>query len=316
MGSVVSMGVPQGSILGPFLFLIYINDLPYFVKDTHEIVLFADDTSLIFKIKRQQLTCDEVNKAISEVVNWFTVNNLLLNAKKTKCLNFSLPNVRPAPTNIQVKGESLDLVDSTVFLGITLDNKLQWGPHIDKLAKRLSSAAYAVKKIRDISDEATARLVYFSYFHSIMSYGILLWGHAADWPNIFILQKRAIRAIYKLRPKTSLRDKFKDIDIMTMPSQYIYENIIYVHKNIHLFKKNSDIHSFNTRNKDKLVTTTSRLHKAHKSFMGQCVHFYNKVPTDIQNLPFNKFKVTIKNKLCKKGYYCVSDYENDKSPWE
>ncbi|CAF4947562.1 unnamed protein product [Pieris macdunnoughi] len=98
-----------------------------------------------------------------------------------------------------INGEELNLDDTTVFLGITMDSKLQWSPHINGLAKRLSSAAYAVKKIRSLTDVDTARLVYFSYFHSLMTYGLLLWGHAADVETIFILQKRAIRAIYNLK---------------------------------------------------------------------------------------------------------------------
>ncbi|GBP14679.1 Probable RNA-directed DNA polymerase from transposon BS [Eumeta japonica] len=180
-GSIVHMGVPQGSILGPFLFLVYINDLPSLVKDAHEIVLFADDTSLLFKVKRQQPTYDDVNNAISKVEKWFTANNLLLNEMKTKCIRFSLPNVRHGSGTISVRNKELEFVNSTVFLGITLDDRLQWGPHISKLAKRLSSAAYAVKKMRNLSDVETARLVYFGCFHSLMSYGILHW----ETPRIF-----------------------------------------------------------------------------------------------------------------------------------
>ncbi|GBP62705.1 Protein kinase C-like 3 [Eumeta japonica] len=93
--------------------------------------------------------------------------------------------------DVNVRNKELEFDNSTVFLGITLDNKLQWGPHISKLAKRLSSAAYAVKKMRNLSDVETARLVYFGCFHSLMSYGILLWGNAADIHRIFVLQKRA-----------------------------------------------------------------------------------------------------------------------------
>lgn len=313
-GSDVSIGVPQGSILGPFLFLVYINDLPSLVKN--EVVLFADDTSLLFKVKRRQHSFDEVNNAISEIVDWFTVNNLLLNEKKTKCVYFTLSPVTRPLNSVIVKNKILDLEDTAVFLGITLDAKLQWGPHIEKLSKRLSSAAFAVKKIRLITDVETARLVYFSYFHSLMTYGILLWGHAADIKSIFVLQKRAIRAIYKLRPRTSLKEKFKEIDILTLASQYIYENLLYVKKNIGLFRKNSDRHAVNTRNKNKLCSHVSRLRKVTKSFKGQCIRFYNKIPIDIQNLPFDDFKSLIKRKLCKKGYYEVSEYLDDVNAWE
>ena len=204
--------------------------------------------------------------------------------KKTKCIRFALPNVKSNHLEIVLNKEKLEFVEETVFLGITLDARLQWGPHLTSLAGRLSSAAFAVRKIRQFTDIDTARLVYFSYFHSIMSYGILLWGRAADIESIFILQKRAIRAIYNLRRRDSLRELFKDINIMTVPCQYIYENIMYVRKNIHLFTKISDRHNFNTRNKNKLDQPRFRLAKVHNSFMGYCVKFYSKIPVEILHL--------------------------------
>ncbi|CAK1577859.1 unnamed protein product [Parnassius mnemosyne] len=310
------MGVPQGLILGPFLFLVYINDLPHLVGDSHDIVLFADDTSLIFKLKRQSFKCDEVNNAISKLVHWFNVNNLHLNGNKTNCVKFTTTNVKNLNTNVFLNGEELSPVVSTVFLGITLDAKFQWGPHISKLASRLSSAAYAVKKIRGLTSVETARLVYFSYFHSIMSYGILLWGNAADSETIFVLQKRAIRAIYNIKPRESLTDKFKEINILTLASQYIYENLMYVHKNKDSFSKRSDIHSVNTRNKHKLMIPVSRLHRVSNSFLGQCIRYYNKVPESVQVLCITKFKCFIKLKLYKKGYYSINEYMVDNNPWE
>ncbi|GBP08288.1 Probable RNA-directed DNA polymerase from transposon BS [Eumeta japonica] len=158
----VNMGVPKGSDLVPFLFPVSIIDLPNLLKDGYGIVLFDDDTSLLFKINRQQPAYDEVNSAISEIVEWFSINNLLLNERKTKFVKFTLISAKLIDANVMDKIEVLDFVDTALFLGFTLDAKLHLNSHIStRLAKRLSSAVYAVTRNRRLTDESTARLVYF-----------------------------------------------------------------------------------------------------------------------------------------------------------
>lgn len=315
LGSRVRMGVPQGSILGPFLFLIYINDLPHMLDNKSKIVMFADDTSLIFKVSRQVGNIDEVNTTIKLITKWFTANNLLLNAKKTKCINFVPPNASRNVDKVVIEGEDIEFVNKTVFLGVTIDSSMNWSAHIDSLTGRLSSAAYAVWRIRHITDEATARLVYFSYFHSIMCYGILLWGRAASINSVFVLQKRAIRAIYKMRRGESLREHFKQTNILTVSSQYIYENIMYVRKNLSLFTKKGDTNSLNLRNNHKLAVSRFRLTKVNNSFVGNCVRFYNMIPENITNVTESRFKKIIKTILVSKAYYKVEDYLNDNRAW-
>ena len=244
--------------------------------------------------------------------HWFTANNLLLNAKKTKCVEFSLPNVKKIDKSLLINGETLKMESSTVFLGVTLDCKLQWSAHIESLTGKLSSAAFAVRKIRQFTDVETARLVYFAYFHSVMSYGILLWGKAADINSVFILQKRAIRSIYKLKPRESLRDKFKEIGILTVACQYIYNNLVFVKQNINMYKQKKDLNDRLLRNRHKLVLSAYRLRKVQKSFVGLGVLFYNKMPNSVLDLPLHKFKQCIKTHLLSQGYYTIDEFLNDK----
>ncbi|PCI92574.1 MAG: hypothetical protein COB15_17460 [Flavobacteriales bacterium] len=143
----------------------------------------------------------------------------------------------------------------------------------------------------------------------------MLWGNAADIGKIFVLQKRAIRFIYGLKPRDSLRELFKSINIMTVASQYIFDVLIFVKSNLHLYKTLSDVNSVVTRNRHKLCMNRFRLKKVRRSFVGQSVKLFNKLPVEAINLPMPKFKSYIKNALMANAYYTISDYLNDKKPW-
>ncbi|GBP73537.1 hypothetical protein EVAR_89197_1 [Eumeta japonica] len=131
-GCTVNIDVPQDSVFG--VFLIYINDLLQLVKDGHGIVVFADDTSLVFKINRQQPDFDEIISTISEIVEWFSINNLLLNERKTQLVKFSMTSAKPVDVNVVVRNEMLDIVNTTLFLSLTLDALEFSYYHIDEKA--------------------------------------------------------------------------------------------------------------------------------------------------------------------------------------
>ena len=139
----VTCGVPRGSILGPLLFLIYINDLPACLKFSTA-RMFADDTSITTSCR--SITClhSEVNHDLNSIRNWLLANQLSLNVLKTEYLycasDFNLANIGASNTDtVKIGGEPISRVQSTKSLGVMIDQRLGWDEHVDSLCKRVSS---------------------------------------------------------------------------------------------------------------------------------------------------------------------------------
>lgn len=306
----INLGVPQGSILGPLLFIIYINDLSVVLKDI-DITLFADDTSLIIKNKNSKVISSKLKESILGIKEWFSVNNMLLNVDKTNVIEFALGSrsdkITPECIQEVFNDFNISLSNNVKFLGVRLDTKLTWATHIDEVAKKLCSATYAIKKIKELGGEKAARDVYFAYFHSIMTYGILFWGTAADANRVFILQKRAVRYILGLKQMDSCRQRFKELSIMTMIGEFIFQNLMHVRENLGTIKTKTDLHNVNTRNKARLVVPMTRLAKVSKSYYCTAIRLYNKIPVDIRNMSDSSFKPLVRNQLIDKSYYKIDE---------
>ena len=106
------------------------------------------------------------------------------------------------------------------------------------------------------------------------------------------------------------------MNILTVASQYIFENVMYVKKNINNVIKIGDIHNINTRNRLNLGAPVTRLHRIRNFFMGQCVLFYNRIPENVREFSISRFKKKMKSRLCIKGYYQINYFVNDNTPWE
>lgn len=252
----ITCGVPQGSILGPLLFIIFINDVGDSMPLNCNTLLYADDTSFVF----QGTTSDEVghnaNKCLSVASNWFKTNQLLLNPTKTVAMNFALKKVNNI--NIIMDSNKVQVVNAAKFLGITIDQKLNWSPHIERLSKELCSAIYAIRKIKFLAGEQAAMSTYYACIHSKMAYGILTWGNAPDSHRIFILQKQGLRTIFGLKRDDHCAPIFKNKKILTFQSEFIYQCIIYAKANLKNEEKHSSLHEHNTRNKNNVVIPKGR----------------------------------------------------------
>jgi hypothetical protein len=180
-------GVPQGSILGFLLFLVYINDLPPRINSLAEPILFVDDTSVIISNGNFKDFSATSNLVLSRMIEWFAANKLILNLEKTNVMKFVTKNLPHCALTIGCKDKYIEEVVNTKLLGIHLDNHLNWNNHIDQIIPKLSAACYEVRQMYHFVNQNTLKLIYFAYFHSIVKYGIIFWGNSPNSRKIFTL---------------------------------------------------------------------------------------------------------------------------------
>lgn len=189
----IKYGVPQGSILGPLLFLIYINDLPNAIE--HPMVLFADDSTAIFTNNKNKNLELEIKDSLSKLIHWLTINNLKINLTKTHYMNFKNKNAKSIPLSIVYNNATVSEVTSTKFLGIYIDSNMSWKTHVSSVCSKLHQFSYALYMLKKVSNQTTLLSAYHAYVGSTLSFGILYWGYSTDKEIAFKAQKKCIRSL-------------------------------------------------------------------------------------------------------------------------
>lgn len=215
-----SCGVPQGSVLGPLLFIMYTNDLP--AATTSKCIMFADDTTLIIKGKNKKEFNNCINTEIDNIMKWLNVNKLKINLTKTKFMQFLTYNSEKIELDIGHDSINILEEESVNFLGFVTDHHCNWKKHIQSVCDRLDRFIFALRKLRQTSSLQTAVMAYNGYVASTLNYGLLLWGNSVDADQAFIIQKKCIRAICCKRNTESARPLFKNLNILTLPCTYVY----------------------------------------------------------------------------------------------
>ena len=251
-----TVGVPQGSILGPLLFIIYVNDAIDLMQDKCNFVVFADDSNAVSSVKKQDNLINEIETINSSFEKWVSSNGLTLNKNKTNIMVFS--------SKITELGD-LTLTNSAKFLGIEVDSKLKFDSHVESVCKKLRSAIYCIRNIRDWAGQDLLVNTYHALIQSHLSYGILAWGHQPQCriDRILRLQKWAIRTIKRKQRRDSCRNLFKELGILTFPALYIFHVLVYAY-NQHFEGKTTarfEQHSYNLRNNFDICTEKNRLTK-------------------------------------------------------
>jgi hypothetical protein len=125
------------------------------------------------------------------------------------------------------------------------------------IAPKLNQTCFIARVIKPFLSRDTLKMIYYAYFHAIMTYGLIFWGNSSHSENIFKLQKRMIRIIMGARPRDSCRELFKVLKILPLTCQYIFSLALFVANNKSLFKENSEVHNIKTRNNSNLFSTVT-----------------------------------------------------------
>ena len=176
----VICGVPQGSILGPILFLIYINDIVH-VSNKLFPILFADDSNVFLSGKDPIEMITSMNYELEKLIKWLQANRLSLNIKKTHFMFFSPPRKNLSFSNeIRIMGEKIEMVHETKFLGVMLDSKLSWQPHIAYISKKISKGIGILCKARKYLPQKCLITLYYSFIYPYMNYCLEVWGKCTN----------------------------------------------------------------------------------------------------------------------------------------
>jgi len=192
---------------------------------------------------------------------------------------------------------------------VMLDNTLTRKTHIDTVLPKLISATFALSVVKPFLSQDSLKMVYYSYFHSVMTYGLIFCGNSRH-SNIFRLQKRIVRIIVGIRGRDSCREHFKNVKMLPLQSQYILSLMLFVINNGNYFKVNSGIHNVNTRNKSNLHLPISNLSVYQKGTYYTGIRLFTCQPSQIKDLSHNRnqFKCGLKFFLYFHSLYTLDEY--------
>ena len=300
----INIGTPQGSILSPLLFLVFINDI-ISSSSILNFNLFADDTCVFLHDDDLNLLYHRLNVELVHVKNWISANKLSLNLSKTVYLLFSgrktLSNVPP----LYLSNQPIQRKNSTKFLGLIIDDKLSWKEHASFLHGKLSRLSGVFTKVRIFLPPTALKTLYYALVHSHLNYGLVFWStlNKTQFNKLFRLQKKFIRFIANSGRLAHTNPLFHNLSILKLEDLKKIEMSKFVFNdtrgpNFFEFSTQSSVHSHYTRNHLSLRLPHPRTNLLLKSVFYEGLKIFNSLDYDIKNCNnVHTFKFKLKCKL-------------------
>ena len=293
----ITCGVPQGSVLGPLLFILYIND----ICNTSDIItfcLFADDTSLLYTDKNVDLAVQNLNLELRKITTWLLANKLCINVLKSNYIIFCASQykyIQSVP--IILNDTNLDQAKGTKFLGIYIDENLTWKKHIDIITAKISKNIGVMNRLKYFLPSSILLTLYNSFVLPYLNYSILTWGSPTPKCNrLLTLQKRAVRVISKTGFCEHSGPLFANLNLLKFTDLYHLNlgKFMYKYMNGALpacfnpcFTLTSNIHSYNTRSaaRKNLYVNYSRTSLFKNSAVQRGTLYWNSLDDSFKSSP-------------------------------
>lgn len=296
-------GVPQGSILGPLFFLLFINDIVDTIENN--IRLFADDTSLFKFLTNVLNEIESLQSDINKLTEWANVWYVTFNEVKTKLLRMS--NRRPpSDINLNMNGHQLALVHDHKHLGITIDNTGSWTPHIADLVKRTSRKVGILRNLKYKINRKSLEMLYTSYVRSIFDYCDIVWDNLPNYLTIRIekVQIESLRIISGLTVSCSNKQLYKETGFRPLSERRKIHRLIMFYKILHeetpdflrqlLPERYQERHGYATRHRENFVHYLCRTESFAQTFYPKTLKDWEKLPLEIrEKTTLNQFKNAI-----------------------
>ena len=304
-------GIPQGSILGPLLFLLYINDLVNVSRHCFSI-LFADDTNMFISGKNLEVLCSQLNEDLREIQEWLNCNKLSLNVLKTHYMIFTPRNKIIEDIDVQFYGVNIQRVFVTKFLGVQIDSHLTWKHHIEYTCKKLSKCVGILCKARKKLAKSSLINLYYSFAYPYLIYCNHIWGknYPTSLEKLYLVQKKVIRIVtcspYRAHTEPlcianrilNVAD-INDYMIGIFMYNYMDGNVPNAFQNF--FHVNRNIHDYELRNADDIQVPYGRLDIRRFSIIIAGANLWNSLPVYVKNAnTVHLFKRYLKNYLLDK----------------